>query len=319
MNQSFSIVNSYFSSFDEIEMAVKAWDLKICKLNKKDYKGSLFQIFNDNVIISDVNFGKTLKIEGTPPKKYRSFGIPKVNCPPFYWRNKNLTDKTIQIYQPGSELFMINKFQMGAIDVAVSEDYFYKLCKKLKYDSVLDIINNNESIECELSLLRNLQNQLAVFSKKIKKLEPSNNILLLNEMNVEIPILLIKTLATANPVYKMEESFIKTRGFKKALDAILHSPTDYHSLSDLCHIAGVSARTLQYIFKEKLGVTPNAFVKSYKLNHIYNILKNKTGTNVFVSDIANQYGFWHMGQFAKDYKEMFGELPSDTLRKFKNH
>jgi len=29
--------------------------------------------------------------------------------------------------------------------------------------------------------------------------------------------------------------------------------------------------------------------------------------------IANQYGFWHMGQFAKDYNNLFGELPSETI------
>jgi len=313
MKQPFSIVNYSFSGFDEIEMVVKAWDLKICKLNKTDYKGSLLQIFNDNVIISNVDFGNTLKIEGTPPKKYRSFGIPKINCPPFYWRNKNLTDKTIQIYQPGSELFMINKFQMGAIDVAVSEEYFYQLCKELKYDCVLDIIDKNESIECELRLLRKLQNKLAVITETIKKIEPSKYILLLNEINIEIPILLIKTLATTNPTHKLDEPFIKTRGFKKALDAILQFSTDYHSLSDLCHTAGVSARTLQYVFKEKLGVTPIAFIKSYKLKNIYNILKNKSGNIVFVSDVSNEYGFCHMGQFAKDYREMFGELPSNTL------
>jgi len=92
MKQPFSIVNYSFSGFDEIESVVKAWNVKICKLNKTDYKGSLLQIFNDNVIISNVNFGNTLKIEGAPPKKYRSFGIPKINCLTFYWRNKNLTD-----------------------------------------------------------------------------------------------------------------------------------------------------------------------------------------------------------------------------------
>ncbi len=27
------------------------------------------------------------------------------------------------------------------------------------------------------------------------------------------------------------------------------------------------------------------------------------------------FGFWHMGQFAKDYRHYFGELPSVTLKK----
>ncbi|WP_408631189.1 helix-turn-helix domain-containing protein [Marinomonas shanghaiensis] len=32
-----------------------------------------------------------------------------------------------------------------------------------------------------------------------------------------------------------------------------------------------------------------------------------------VSDIAAQWGFWHLSQFAKDYKQLFGETPSKTL------
>ena len=31
------------------------------------------------------------------------------------------------------------------------------------------------------------------------------------------------------------------------------------------------------------------------------------------ADSANNWGFWHMGQFAKDYRRLFGELPSKTL------
>jgi hypothetical protein len=31
------------------------------------------------------------------------------------------------------------------------------------------------------------------------------------------------------------------------------------------------------------------------------------------AEVFKQWGFWHMGQFAKDYKFMFGQLPSETL------
>jgi len=34
-----------------------------------------------------------------------------------------------------------------------------------------------------------------------------------------------------------------------------------------------------------------------------------------VADVANRHGFWHMGQFAKDYRKTFGELPSETLKR----
>jgi len=33
-----------------------------------------------------------------------------------------------------------------------------------------------------------------------------------------------------------------------------------------------------------------------------------------VQDIAARWGFWHLSHFANDYRRMFGELPSETLR-----
>ena len=37
------------------------------------------------------------------------------------------------------------------------------------------------------------------------------------------------------------------------------------------------------------------------------------GPDTVVADVANHQGFWHMGQFAADYRRMFGELPRETL------
>jgi AraC family transcriptional regulator, ethanolamine operon transcriptional activator len=34
-----------------------------------------------------------------------------------------------------------------------------------------------------------------------------------------------------------------------------------------------------------------------------------------VKKIALDSGFWHLGHFAKDYHALFGENPSETLRR----
>jgi AraC family ethanolamine operon transcriptional activator len=35
---------------------------------------------------------------------------------------------------------------------------------------------------------------------------------------------------------------------------------------------------------------------------------------VRIGDVAARWGFWHFSQFSADYRRMFGELPSETLR-----
>ena len=45
-------------------------------------------------------------------------------------------------------------------------------------------------------------------------------------------------------------------------------------------------------------------------------LQNASSADL-ISTVAGQYGFWHMGQFAADYKRIVGEFPSETLRNAK--
>jgi transcriptional regulator GlxA family with amidase domain len=48
-----------------------------------------------------------------------------------------------------------------------------------------------------------------------------------------------------------------------------------------------------------------------KIRDELQVLENKKGS---VEQTARRFGFHHMGQFSKAYKDFFGELPSETLR-----
>jgi AraC family transcriptional regulator, ethanolamine operon transcriptional activator len=86
------------------------------------------------------------------------------------------------------------------------------------------------------------------------------------------------------------------------------------TVADLCVALGVSRRTLQYSFHEVLGINPVRFLRAMRLNGVRRDLKASTRPAESVQDIAARWGFWHLGHFVTDYKRMFGELPSDTLR-----
>ncbi|MEZ5508671.1 MAG: helix-turn-helix domain-containing protein [Gammaproteobacteria bacterium] len=84
------------------------------------------------------------------------------------------------------------------------------------------------------------------------------------------------------------------------------------TITDLCRATHVSRRTLQYSFESILGISPNQYLRISRLNGVRRALLQSDGVE-HITDIASQWGFWHMSQFAKDYANLFGARPSQTL------
>lgn len=107
---------------------------------------------------------------------------------------------------------------------------------------------------------------------------------------------------------------------KAVVDKVKHY-VDAHpdapvTITDLCEHASVSRRTLQYSFTSVLGISPLQYIRASRLNGVRRALcqnnRQPEAQRESVADIASQWGFWHLSQFAKDYKQLFGELPSKT-------
>jgi AraC-like DNA-binding protein len=83
----------------------------------------------------------------------------------------------------------------------------------------------------------------------------------------------------------------------------------------LARVGCVSVRTLHAAFRERLGTTPMAYVRSVRLDHARAALLRGDPGNVSVSEIALRFGFVHLSRFAEQYRSRFGELPSVTLHR----
>jgi AraC family transcriptional regulator, ethanolamine operon transcriptional activator len=86
------------------------------------------------------------------------------------------------------------------------------------------------------------------------------------------------------------------------------------SLKTLCQFTGVGARTLNTAFQEVTGDSPMQFIKRRRLNAARHALF--MGEAESVKSAALDHGFWHLGRFAHEYRNLFGERPSETLLGF---
>lgn len=87
-------------------------------------------------------------------------------------------------------------------------------------------------------------------------------------------------------------------------------------VADLCRVTGVSERTLRNIFYEYFGVGPVRFLKVRQLQEVRAMLV-KSAPGETVSSIAARVGVWDFNLFARNYREIYGEKPSETLRSWR--
>lgn len=83
---------------------------------------------------------------------------------------------------------------------------------------------------------------------------------------------------------------------------------------EVARAAGASPRTLSAAFKEFRGYTPSRFLKEQRLQGVRRDLLTY-GRGDAVGDIALNWGFISMGEFARSYRNRFGERPSETFRR----
>jgi AraC family ethanolamine operon transcriptional activator len=98
------------------------------------------------------------------------------------------------------------------------------------------------------------------------------------------------------------------RAAEEVLRARLHQPP---SLCELCELVGASERTLHHAFQESFGATPKAYLRALRLSAARRRLREGCGS---VTEVATDLGLFHFGRFATEYRAMFGEAPSTTLR-----
>ena len=86
------------------------------------------------------------------------------------------------------------------------------------------------------------------------------------------------------------------------------------SITELCLVAGVAERTLRDAFVSYFDTPPSVYFRDWALDRARERLASGEPIAGGVSDVALELGFGHFGRFARYYRGLFGENPSDTYR-----
>jgi AraC family transcriptional regulator, ethanolamine operon transcriptional activator len=107
--------------------------------------------------------------------------------------------------------------------------------------------------------------------------------------------------------------FSRRRVIARTLAVIEASGGEPLFVQDLCRAAQVSERTLRNVFHEYFGVGPMRMVRVRQLHEIRAELVSADRAHDTVTRIASRYGVWDFSLFARNYRRLYGESPSETL------
>lgn len=103
---------------------------------------------------------------------------------------------------------------------------------------------------------------------------------------------------------------------KQAIDLMRCYPASVWTTADLARATGVSARALQKAFAKSGELPPMTCLRHVRLHRVRAELADasRTTSSMAVTAVAGRWGFVHLGRFAQQYRLLFGETPSQTLR-----
>jgi AraC-like DNA-binding protein len=102
---------------------------------------------------------------------------------------------------------------------------------------------------------------------------------------------------------------------KRAVDLIEERPTEPWTTVGLATELHLSTRALQTGFKREVGMAPMAYLRMVRLRRAHTALREANPAETTVQAVALSLGLLHQGRFAANYRALFGETPSQTLRR----
>jgi len=111
---------------------------------------------------------------------------------------------------------------------------------------------------------------------------------------------------------KRNESLLLARKMYEYLNEHAAEPIQ---MIHLTYLTGKSERSIERIFKKHFGISPYSYLKLHRLHLIrHKLMKLNRMDPLNITYIAMDNGFMHMGYFGSEYKKLFNEMPSETLK-----
>jgi AraC family transcriptional regulator, ethanolamine operon transcriptional activator len=304
--------------FDELTESIRDWELDLVLLQPGKFQGKFLQCSVNGVIFCEGISNKNIIQQGGSPPGMRSLLFGAKPQAKFQWRGQNLTGEHVMTLSGAANFHKTVPSGVQTFNLAFSDEHAESLADELGVPVSENLFSQNDAFRCDPQILSTIISDVKRLSTTLKVTpEKIHDCRVQQLISRELPIRFLKLLSRNRPIRVTVSGRKRVRTLRLVESFLEVAAPDKMTVQALREATDVSERTLQYVLRDALGITPHAYLRSLRLHRVYRDLKKANPAKGKVADVANYWGFWHMGQFAKDYRKLFTELPSQTLAKKK--
>jgi len=308
-------LNQQFGDSSQFVESMQNWELDFKQLTNGETQCELQQFGNENLLISQFYFKQGFHQRGGSPKDRLTIGLIDEDSNKLFTPKGELSSSNILLFPEGKEIDLVTRRDFRGRTLSISRAFIEEVAESCGLDASTLLSNTRHSA------LRGEARQLTRFRHNLKKLGQSMNCqehTLAESFFKGMEFNLVRQLLTVTAMPEVESGkFLTARKravLNRALEYIDANPHLPVTIPELAKASGASIRALEYAFRDYFDTTPKHYLKNYQLIGLRRELQ-EADQPTKIHDIANKWGFCHMGRLSKDYNTLFGELPSATLRK----
>jgi AraC-like DNA-binding protein len=288
------------------------WEFDVTQLTRADQASSATLIQSKWVSLVPMKLNASFDQTLVARPGYVNFGIPAVSSTPIWVGGQPVAADKLVLFPTAEQGSSASTTGFSATAIHLQQSQLERLLQVLFHRTLDDLLAHTGATPMHGRDQAVLRNELSKWSylaghthlateKRLRRREEA----LAQSM---LSCLLRGEVEVASRPLKSE------RAMRSALEFIHDECLGEATVTRVCEVAGCSISTLEYSFNKRFGTTPKQYMKSLQLSRVRNGLTrfDELGFES-ITDVATRHGFWHMGQFAADYRKLFCELPSQTV------
>jgi AraC family ethanolamine operon transcriptional activator len=302
------LLDQHFADLNEYARQI-GWDIEFRQLDAGVPRARAALMGTANCMLMRGEYNRAYHQSGQMPDDMLVLGFPDPDSGDFRWCGKNASGGQIVNFSLANGFDGTCGAGFAGFTIALHHDLLQETCETLELDVDFRRFSGRHEVfpNSDFAAMNFRHHLLTAFASA----QFSNNVEAVEFFNFSAGAFVLDYFATHDNEVKRALPGERHRAAHAALEWLENVDVMPLTVSELCKNVGTSAPTLYRAFQEQFGVSPKRYIQIRRMcGARQQLFARKPEESI--ADVANNWGFWHMGQFAADYRQHFGELPSAT-------